>query len=240
MITENLFKYSPLELVGVLNFTEYLTRLPRDALKKYMFEFIDDIHEFHKEIVEKRIDVVKSKKQMSLFFDWAPNKEIINLYVMIRALNPEYIVSTGTGIGVSDAYILKALDMNGRKESMLVSLGVPSIDTDFEEGYVIPESLKFRWKHIPGLVQNTLPYVMMGLPEIDIFFHDSAHDGENQWWELNMAKKHNVKIVTMHDVHSSVAFDKFCVKNKVLGVKYGRDEICGAKAVSVMGGIRLC
>jgi predicted O-methyltransferase YrrM len=126
------------------------------------------------------------------------------LYSAVRTLNPEIVVETGVAAGVSSAYILAALERNGRghlhsidlpgyEEEYLPRLGIkPSavLPATKQPGYAVPEHLRHRWTLNIGKSQELLEPLMNQFDEISMFFHDGEHTYENMLFEFNLAWKH--------------------------------------------------
>lgn len=126
------------------------------------------------------------------------------LYSAVRTLNPDIVVETGVAAGVSSAYILAALERNGR--GRLYSIDLPGYEKEYlpklgikpsailpastRPGYIVPEHLRHRWKLEIGKSQELLETLLNRLGLIDMFFHDGEHTYENMLFEFNLAWKH--------------------------------------------------
>ncbi len=128
----------------------------------------------------------------------------VELYSAVRTLTPDIVVETGVATGVSSAYILAALERNGKgrlysidlpgyEEEYLPKLGIkPSavLPTSKQPGYIVPERLRHRWTLKIGKSQELLEPLMNQLDLIGMFFHDGEHTYENMLFEFNLAWKH--------------------------------------------------
>jgi len=154
------------------------------------------------------------------------------LYVACRVLRPRVVVETGVGPGVSTSYILKALDDNGF--GLLHSIDMPTREHQLLQptpeqrtsassscghvplnprpsGWLVPESLRWRWKLYAGLSQEVLPEVLRECGELDIFLHDSEHTYENMLFEYRSAwpRLREGGVLVSHDIESNTAFADF-------------------------------
>jgi predicted O-methyltransferase YrrM len=96
-------------------------------------------------------------------------------------------VETGVANGVSSAFILLALQKNRKGTLWSVSLPAekdPYIPEGEGVGWVIPSSLRERWKLLVGSSGELLPDLLGRVGPIDLFFHDSDHSYENMLREF--------------------------------------------------------
>lgn len=96
-------------------------------------------------------------------------------YVACRLARPENVVETGVAHGVSTAFILEALRVNGR--GRLFSIDLPPL-RGHEAGSVgaaVPEDLRDRWELLTGATRLVLPRLMRRLDGVGVFVHDSLH-----------------------------------------------------------------
>jgi len=154
-----------------------------------------------------------------------------NIYTLIRILKPDIVIETGTANGYSTSFILKALEKNNR--GILYSIDFPEIEgeeyspDDFykekggavipkgrQSGWLVPDTLRARFKLFIGKSQDILPHLFKTIGEIDIFFHDSEHtyeamllEFENAWLYLRPGG-----ILLAHDVNWNKAFTDFAKK----------------------------
>lgn len=127
-------------------------------------------------------------------------------YALVRLLQPQIVVETGGTPGSSSAFMLRAMERNGRGK--LVTLDLPSLGamgdiktegekiwyekmpTDLPPGWMVPESLRSRHHQVLGDARQTLPEVVKTYPQFDIFIHDSDHSYEHMTWEYRTAWPH--------------------------------------------------
>jgi predicted O-methyltransferase YrrM len=147
------------------------------------------------------------------------------LYMAVRLGRPRIVFETGVFDGESSAVILQALHDND--EGVLVSVDLPAFETikgsthlmpetalppGCEPGWAIPEYLKERHRLILGDSKEQLPSLFTRFPTIDMFFHDSLHTLEHQYFEYTTAWEHlsNGGLLVSDDIFWSPAFYRFC------------------------------
>ncbi len=96
-------------------------------------------------------------------------------YALVRAMQPKVLLETGVAFGVTSAFILMALDVNG--QGMLHSVDLPPLGRNASKfvGILVPEALRGRWQLHPGSTRRVLPKLLPRVAPIDIFVHDSLH-----------------------------------------------------------------
>jgi len=114
--------------------------------------------------------------------------KVLLQYALVRAAKPETILETGVANGVSTSYILLALNSNGRGTLHSIEVG----DTRFlpegrQIGWIVPESLRGRWKLHVGDSRTLLCSVARELAPLDIFIHDSLHTDDHMMFEFENA-----------------------------------------------------
>lgn len=129
------------------------------------------------------------------------------LYLLVRKFQPETIVETGVARGISSAYILQAMQDNGKGH--LYSIDLPARNAAVEEdaerktyrytlsdgqthkhydvGHTIPDYLRDRWTLILDDAKQALPKLLADLEAIDVFYHDSLHTYEHMKFEFETA-----------------------------------------------------
>jgi len=104
-------------------------------------------------------------------------KKVSVQYAIVRAVEPDLVVETGVGNGVSTSYLLQALDRNGRGTLHSIEIGDTSyLPPGRDQGWAVPAWLRERWEFRLGGALEMLPVVMDELGTIDIFIHDSQHN----------------------------------------------------------------
>ncbi|MCI0541017.1 MAG: class I SAM-dependent methyltransferase [Verrucomicrobiales bacterium] len=133
-------------------------------------------------------------------------------YLVCRAWQPRVVVETGVAYGVTSAFILQALDRNGK--GALVSIDLPPLGDDVAShvGSLVPEGLRNRWSVHRGPSKRLLPKVLAELKRVDVFLHDSLHTRRNIQMELNLAWRFLAPggVLLADDVSDNDAFATFC------------------------------
>jgi hypothetical protein len=129
-------------------------------------------------------------------------------FVACRALKPDTVLETGVAYGMTSAFILQALEINGRGTLHSVDLPPLGHEADRFVGILIPEALKHRWHLHRGKSKRVLPSLLPQLGRTDIFVHDSLHTYRNMQWELRIVTPYLTPqaIVIADDVEGNPAF----------------------------------
>ena len=151
--------------------------------------------------------------------------EAAELYAVVRASKPRVIVETGVASGLSSAHILRALDRNA--VGTLHSIDLPNVQQGSvlpegrTSGWIVPDSLRGRWKLQLGDSRELLPRVLESLDRVDIFLHDSDHSYEAMLFEFEQAypRLEAGGLLLSDDTHLHAAWDDFCAKH---GLRPGR------------------
>ncbi|MDQ3237385.1 MAG: class I SAM-dependent methyltransferase [Actinomycetota bacterium] len=100
-------------------------------------------------------------------------------YLLCRLVRPAIVVETGVAYGVSSAFVLQALEENGR--GVLHSVDPPPLRRGYARswGVAVPEELKARWTLHRGTSKRILPGLLEKLGTVDVFLHDSLHTHRN-------------------------------------------------------------
>jgi predicted O-methyltransferase YrrM len=141
------------------------------------------------------------------------------LYAVVRATKPRVIVETGVASGISSTHILRALAANGT--GTLHSIDLPNVQRGSglpqgrTSGWIVPDSLRRRWKLYIGDTRELLPKLLGTLDHVDLFLHDSDHSYEAMLFEFEQAfpKLEYGGLLMSDDVHLHSAWDDFCAKH---------------------------
>ena len=100
-------------------------------------------------------------------------------YLSCRLIQPSVVMETGVAYGVSSAFILKALEANGR--GTLHSVDLPPLRMKAERfwGIAVPDELRGRWCLHRGSSTPVLPRLLRQMGSVDLFVHDSLHTYRN-------------------------------------------------------------
>src|SRR2546421_6211916 len=145
------------------------------------------------------------------------------LYGLVRWLRPTVIVESGGFIGMSSAFILKAL-VDELATAELYSI---ELSEDCEQGALIPEQLRSSERFVPmrGRIEDFLE--RNELPKsIDMFLHDSSHSYRHMLWEFHQfwPRLRDGGLLVSHDVQMNAAFPEFVAETYAHDKKTGRRD----------------
>ncbi|PYL50766.1 MAG: hypothetical protein DMF32_03295 [Verrucomicrobia bacterium] len=147
------------------------------------------------------------------------------LYALTRWLRPEVLVESGGFIGMSSAFILKALADEKLAASKLYSI---ELSEDCEQGVLIPEALRSSGGFVPmrGRIEHFLEGNQLPQP-IDIFLHDSSHSYQHMLWEFRQfwPRLRDGGLLVSHDIQMNAAFPEFVTKTYAHEKKTGRRDM---------------
>jgi predicted O-methyltransferase YrrM len=135
------------------------------------------------------------------------------LYGLTRWQRPKIVVETGGYLGMSSAFILKALADEGLAQARLYSL---EMNRDCDHGAMIPTELRSQFVPMSGRVEDILK--RDELPrKVDMFLHDSSHRYRHMLWEFRQfwERLRNGGLLVSHDVHFNAAFAEFVAETHV-------------------------
>ena len=146
------------------------------------------------------------------------------LYGLTRWLRPSVMVESGGFIGMSSAFILKALADEKLASSKLYSI---ELSEDCEQGALIPDQLRSSLSFLPmrGRVEDFLKGDQ--LPRsIDVFLHDSSHSYQHMLWEFRQfwPRLRDGGLLVSHDVQMNAAFAEFIASTYVHDKKTRRRD----------------
>src|SRR5215213_3625110 len=150
---------------------------------------------------------------------WAADSLLARLcYVLCRLIEPSVVIETGVAYGVSSAFILMALEENGR--GTLHSVDLPPLRREYERfwGIAVPEALRGRWELHRGSSARVLPRLLDETGTVDLFAHDSLHTYRNMRREFDTVWPHlrNGGVILADDVERNRAFGELQRKNPTL------------------------
>ena len=147
------------------------------------------------------------------------------LYGLTRWVRPTVIVESGGYIGMSSAFILKALADGKLAAAKLYSI---ELSQECEQGALIPDELRsasagfvpMRGKVEDFLKGDRLPSL------IDMFLHDSSHSYRHMLWEFRQfwPRLRDGGLLVSHDVQMNAAFPEFVTKTYAHDKKTGRRD----------------
>jgi predicted O-methyltransferase YrrM len=142
------------------------------------------------------------------------------LYALTRWQRPAVVVESGGFVGMSSAFILKALADEGLTTAKLYSI---EWSDDCEQGALIPEELRPQFVPLRGKVEDFAR--SDELPScIDMFLHDSSHSYWHMLWEFRQfwPRLRGGGLLVSHDVHINAAFPEFVAKAYAHDKRTGR------------------
>ena len=147
------------------------------------------------------------------------------LYGLTRWLRPTVVVESGGYVGMSSAFILKALADEGLVTAKLHSI---ELSQECEQGALIPDELRsvsssfvpMRGRIEDFLKRNELP------SSIDMFLHDSSHSYRHMLWEFHQfwPRLRDGGLLVSHDVQMNAAFPEFVSETYAHDKKTGRRD----------------
>lgn len=175
-----------------------------DAVSRFASEI--RVSDFTAEMIRRR-DACSSRGAMGAI-------DCATLYGLTRWLRPTVIVESGGYIGMSSAFILKALADEKIAVARLFSI---ELDPECDQGALIPDELRvspsafvpMRGKVEDFLKHNEVPQV------IDMFLHDSSHSYGHMLWEFRQfwPRLRDGGLLVSHDVQMNAAFPDFLKQN---------------------------
>lgn len=136
-------------------------------------------------------------------------------YALTRAVKPAIVLETGVAYGVTSAFFLKAIEVNGH--GRLHSVDLPYLKQGADQtGILIPETLKQHWQLHRGVSRRVLPQILPQVGKVDIFIHDSLHTYMNMRREFRLVAPYLKprSIVMSDDVESNCAFGEWVTQSK--------------------------
>lgn len=169
-------------------------------------------------------EMFQKRRRQVTWTDW---REF--LYVAVRLSRPQTAFETGVFDGVSSAIILLALSRNG--QGSLVSIDLPATETiegstnfmpettlppGSQPGWLVPDYLRDRYRLVLGDSKALLPDLLAQYQKIDLFFHDSLHTFEHQYFEYTQAWPHlsDGGLLLSDDIFWNPAFYRFCKEQR--------------------------
>ena len=150
---------------------------------------------------------------------WAADSLTAQLcYLACRLIEPETVVETGVAYGVSSAFILRAMEVNG--SGTLHSVDLPPLRRQYERfwGIAVPDGLRGRWRLHRGTSARVLPQLLGEIPTLDLFVHDSLHTHKNMRREFDTVWPHlrDGALLLADDVERNRAFGELRQRDHAL------------------------
>jgi predicted O-methyltransferase YrrM len=139
-------------------------------------------------------------------------------YLTCRLLEPDTVVETGVAYGVSSAFILRALEENGR--GVLHSVDLPPLRRRYRRfwGIAVDETPRRRWSIHRGSSKRVLPGLLEEVGAKDLFLHDSQHTYRNMRREFDAVwpRLRTGGVILADDVERNRAFGELRQKTPAL------------------------
>jgi predicted O-methyltransferase YrrM len=141
------------------------------------------------------------------------------LYALTRWHRPSVVVESGGFVGLSAAFILKALADAELAETKLYSI---EGDENCEHGVLIPNELRRQFVSLPAKVEDVVRTDKLP-PKFDMFLHDSSHRYRHMLWEFRefWPRLREGGLLVSHDIHMNAAFAKFVAETYAHDKKTG-------------------
>ena len=162
-------------------------------------------------------------------------------YLTCRLLEPAVVVETGVAYGVSSAFVLRAMQENGR--GVLHSVDLPPLRREYERfwGVAVDGALRGRWRLHRGSSARVLPPLLEELEVVDLFVHDSLHTYRNMQREFETVwpRLRAGGVLIADDVDRNVAFGELRQKTPALWrvVRDREERPLHGRAAPVMFGV---
>jgi predicted O-methyltransferase YrrM len=158
--------------------------------------------EFMKEMIRRR-KAHGSRGTMGL-------RDCATLYGLVRWQRPSVVVESGGYLGISSAFILKALADEGLASAKVYSI---EFNKDCSHGILIPNELRSGFVALSADVKDLVKDDQLP-SSIDVFLHDSSHRYKHMLWEFREFWKRlrDGGMLISHDVHFSAAFPEFVAR----------------------------
>jgi predicted O-methyltransferase YrrM len=142
------------------------------------------------------------------------------LYALMRWRRPAVVVESGGFVGMSSAFILKALVDEGLATAKLYSI---EWSEDCDQGALIPDELRPQFVPLCGKVEDLVKGDQLP-SSIDMFLHDSSHSYRHMLWEFRefWPRLRDGGLLVAHDVNLNAAFPEFVTKTYAHHKKTGR------------------
>ena len=142
------------------------------------------------------------------------------LYALTRWRRPAVVVESGGFVGMSSAFLLKALIDEGVTTAKLYSI---EWSEDCDQGALIPNELRSQFVPLRGKVEDFVRSDELPA-SIDMFLHDSSHSYRHMLWEFRQfwPRLRDGGLLVSHDVNMNAAFPEFVAKTYAHDKKTGR------------------
>jgi hypothetical protein len=167
----------------------------------------------------------------------------LELYALVRLLEPDHIIETGVSSGVSSAHFLLGVRKNGHGTVHSIDLPLPQRGIRFSSrespvalppgrssGWAMPPELREGWDLRIGKSETLLPFLVEELPSVGLFLHDSLHTPAHLTFELDTVRPKLVSgavVLADNTVWTGQAFPRFARAVGVPVRRRGRTDLVG-------------
>jgi hypothetical protein len=157
--------------------------------------------------IQERARAVSASGPFPSFYSAGPQLARF-CFAVCRAVRPTTVVETGVAYGVTTAFILAALEMNGHGQLHSVDRPPWVPGGESHVGAAIPERLKGRWTLHSGSSKRVLPGLLSELGAVDVFVRDSLYTYRTVKRELRAAEPwlSSTSVVMADDLGRSAGF----------------------------------
>ena len=181
-----------------------------DAVGRFVAEI--QTGDFMREMIQRR-DAYGSQGLMGAL-------DCATLYALTRWQRPAAVVESGGFVGMSSAFILKALMDEGLTTAKLYSI---ELSEDCDQGVLIPDELRLQFVPLRGKVEDFVQDDHLP-SSIDMLLHDSSHSYRHMLWEFRefWPRLRDGGLLVSHDVNLNAAFPEFVAQTYAHDKKTGR------------------
>jgi hypothetical protein len=197
---------------------------PAEALTHLGEALHDDLHARLQEAELAVIEQTVRKAQETLP-DSAPFRRINDgdfllarlCYLVTRAVCPSTVIETGVCYGVTSAFVLQALQTNGK--GYLHSIDLPPLGKNGDKfvGRFVPSDLRKRWVLHRGTSTSHLSPLLQKVGPPGVFIHDSLHTYANMRYEFDTIwpSLEPYGVVISDDIQGNAAFLELTAQESV-------------------------
>ncbi|HYA71262.1 MAG TPA: class I SAM-dependent methyltransferase [Thermoplasmata archaeon] len=169
----------------------------------------------------------------------------LELYAIVRLIQPDHIIETGVSSGVSSAHFLLGVRKNRRGTLHSIDLPLPqrgarlspreshvAIPPGRSSGWSIPSELRDAWDLRIGPSQELLPTLVEELSSVGLFLHDSLHTPRHLTFELRTVRPKLVPgavVLADNTQWTGAAFPQFARAVGVPVRRRGRTDMVGLR-----------
>lgn len=174
----------------------------------------------------------------------------LELYALVRLLQPRHVIETGVSSGLSSAHFLLALEKNRSGTLHSIDLPTPqrgpvlakdespvSIPPGLASGWAVPFRSS-RWDLRIGDAALVLPALLGELPGVDLFLHDDLHTPERLDLELSLLRPKlppGAPVLADNTQWTGDSFDRFASELHAKVARRGSSDLVGLRMPAPRG-----